>query len=295
MHRDLLFNSCHLAYLFNYHLARGGQLPYSSDRCRLLYRLKHIRTADSWLRGIFADAVRHTFNCGQNYATCNAAKEVLQRHALELFRRNWHECMLDEWRKDPKSTNIFEIYYDQDNVSKTLFAEWLAVLEDWLKSFTANSLFDKLWQLDSLKWRPLDTPASFDIDGIRVWINPLLAWRDHDYGAIMIFSHSQCGDLSQIEVSLASMLLSQKTYLDIEKQEIMLYMPGNDDIFVRHPVRQELKQCKMMIRESSGNMREFEHNIVRGMAVSGQRTTACESCRFIELCRGNDFFHNGLQ
>ncbi len=294
LRRERLFNSCHLAYLFNYHLSYGGQLHYAEDRCRHLYRLKHIHSADNWLQGIIADTLRHTFNCGQNYATYNSAVENFRRQALEIFHHDWYQCMAEQWRDDPKNSNIFEIYYGGGATAKALFAAWLAKLEDWLKTFIANSLFEKMWKLDSLKWRQLETPAAIDLGDIHIWLNPILAWHDHNYGAMLIFSQG-ADKLNSVEISLASILLGQKTYLPIGRQEIMLYPPGGDDIFVRHPVEQELEQSKIIINESSSKMREFEHNVVCGMSVKGQQTVNCIHCNFLEFCQNHNFFHNGIQ
>lgn len=295
LRRERLFNSCHLAYLFNYHLSQGGQQLYSADRCRQLYRLKQINSADNWLRNIFSTAIRYTFSCGQNYATYGMAIDVLRRKALELFHHDWRQCTLEQWRDDPKNTNIFEIYYGQKNTAKILFTEWLARLNCWLNTFTANSLFDKLWKLDSLKWRQIKCPASLDIGDFHIWINPILVWRDHDYGAMIIYSYNDSDTLSQVEITLASSLLSRETYLDIEQQEILIYIPGNDDIFVRHPVAQVLEQGRIMINKSSRAMREFENNVVCGMSVTGQQSANCANCNFIEYCRDYDFFHHGIQ
>ena len=295
LRREQLFNSCRLAYLFHYHFSQGGHTPYAPDSCRQLYRLKQLRHTDGWLRGIFSDAVRYTFNCGQVHQDTQAAAEILQQHAFESFRHGWHECRLEEWRQDAKRTNIFEIYYAPQANMKVMFTDWLNRLEHWLQSFIANSLFDKLCQLDSLKWRQVSAPCSFDVDNTPVWINPVLAWRDHGYGTLLMLSHKHSDNLTSVETSMGSLLISQQSHLDLRTQEVMLYTPGDDDIFVQHPLPDEIKQCKMLIRQSSAEMQEFETAIAQNMPLSGQQSTACTNCNFKGICQENNFFIDGIQ
>lgn len=295
LRRDFIFKSCRLAYLFNYHLSQGGQSHYATDTCQSLYRLKHVRDADDWLRNIFLHAIQKTFNGGQLHTTHQAAVNCLRHHAFKIFHHGWHECIHQAWCHDPKLTNISEIYYGPENAVKTLFAEWLATMEQWLNAFTINSLFEKLWQIDSLKWRQLANPTSLYVNGIKVWSNPILAWRDHNYGAIMIYAYNHSMAINLIPICLASMILNQQTYLLLGEQEIMLYQPGHDDIRVYHPNQAEIYRGKITIHRSSAKMQEFEHAVKQGMQINGQRSATCNNCRFREMCQKNDFFTNGIQ
>ena len=295
LRRKHYFNSCKLAYLFHYHFAHGGHARYSPDSCQQLYRLKYLQHADNWLRGILAAAIRSTFNCGQFHLNDRAAAETLQRHAFELFRHGWAECKLKEWRQDAKTTNIFEIYYAPHLDMKIMFNEWLNRLEYWLKAFIANSLFHKLCQLDNLNWWQFNTPSSFNVNNIPVWANPILAWRDHEYGAMLLLRHDNSDELAHIETAIGSLLISQHSHLEPPIQEIMLYMPGNDDIFIRHPTEQELLQCRTMIIQSSAEMQDFEAALLDNMVVNGQKTAYCTNCNFKEFCQEYNYFVDGIQ
>jgi transposase-like protein len=295
LRRQYYFNSCKLAYLFQYHFAHGGHSRYASDSCQQLYRLKHLQHADNWLYGIVSAAIRATFNCGQIQSNATTVAETLQQHAFEIFRHDWVECKLKAWQQDAKTINIFEIYYAPQIEMKIMFNSWLKRLEYWLKAFIANSLFHKLCQLDNLDWWQFDTPSSFNINNIPVWVNPLLAWHDHEYGAMLLLRHNNSNELAHLETAIGSLLISQHSHLAPPTQEIMLYMPGNDDIFIRHPTEQELRACRTMIIQSSAKMQNFEAALAAKLSINGQKSTYCNNCKFKEFCQEHNYFVDGIQ
>jgi hypothetical protein len=176
--RAQLFHECQRAYYYTYYGSWGGWEAEASERQRLLYILKNIKTLPLWAGGIVHELIGEAL---QRYARTGQAISAgeLQARARTRLRSGWVEAVNREWLARPKKTNLHELYYG--NGQSLPQAETDAVKErvyTCLAAFAESPVLREIQAVPYLSWKPVDTLDTFDLDGLRVWCAIDFAYTD---------------------------------------------------------------------------------------------------------------------
>ncbi len=283
--REHYFHSCRRAYIFYYHLARGGNNAYASTATCLIYRLKYLCRVERWLQRLFFQAIRQTFTSASTPTIHSDLADFLIHNCLKNFHRDCQMLKAKCWRNDPKLPNLTEIYYREQIISHQTFLDWQQILQHYLEQFIANPLFSELSAMNSLCWRHFDTPTAVSLGELKLWLNPLLIWRKHDYAHILLPDNRYSAENTLLKIAAASLKLSQMSGLPPEQQQIYLLFPENGDIVLQRPNLHQLTKSWSKIIQNSAEMRNFEYNTAKINQLPPGTETYCPQCNFREICQ----------
>jgi hypothetical protein len=191
--REQLFRDCRRAYYYQYYGSWGGWEGDASHRTRTLYILKNIKSLAMWAGTIVHETVAEALNRFARSGTRITAGE-LQRRARIKLRNGWVEAVNREWERNPKKTNLFELYYGN---GKTLPREKTERVKERvygaLEAFADSDILARILATPYLNWQPVDTLDSFQLDGLKVWCAIDFAYVD-PAGAMRIIDWKTGGE-----------------------------------------------------------------------------------------------------
>lgn len=176
--RAQLFSDCRRAYYYTYYGSWGGWEAEASERQRLLYILKNIKTLPMWAGTIVHETIGDALQRHARGGQAITAGE-LQARARTRLRSGWVEAVQREWLARPKKTNLHELYYgngrslpqpDTDALRERVY--------ECLTAFAESAVLCEILATPYLSWKPVDTLDTFAIDGLKVWCAIDFAYAD---------------------------------------------------------------------------------------------------------------------
>ena len=167
--REQLFRHCPRAYYYNYYGSWGGWNKDAPARTRQLYILKNIKTMILWSGSIVHDTIKEVLD---EYARSQRMPTLpqLQEHARQKMRAGWVESTSKTWKKYPKKTNLFELFYGN---GKSLPAEMTSKIKtrifDALANFYQCAVVKEILATPYLQWKPVDVLDSFKVNEFKIW------------------------------------------------------------------------------------------------------------------------------
>ncbi len=229
--RRRLFELCRRAYFYNYYGAIGGWDQYACDASEHIYRLKQLRTAEEWALDIFTQAVRHVFMHPRPRAYPNKKplEQSLSHQLRRFYQRGYADVISETWKTDPKTTNLFEVYYGTAPAKEENVLTYVKQrLAQHLAGFTASGLFAHLAGVDHLKFKPLQAPQNFTIGELEIWTAPALAWRDEDRVKVLALRPGEAGTTEYLDFdsNILMMMVEQVVRREPEEVDVVYYFTG---------------------------------------------------------------------
>jgi hypothetical protein len=290
--RDSLFRQCRRAYYYQYYGSWGGWESNCDERTRKLYILKNLTTLPMWAGSIVHDVIAQALN---NYThTGNEIRAgALQARARMVLRNGWIDAVQKNWVRSPKKTNLFELYYgngkslpkeDTERVKETVYG--------CLQTFADSPVLKEILAAPYVNWKPVDVLASFQLEGLKVWVAVDFAYTDPE-GKLRIIDWKTGKEKQE---SLGTQLACYALYANEEwfapLEDVLLF-----GVFLKenarvssYPVHADtLVEARDYILRSSAEMRSLVRKVETNEAVEEdfdccESERVCQRCNFREVC-----------
>lgn len=290
--RDNLFKRCRRAYYYQYYGSWGGWESDCSERTRKLYILKNLTTLPMWAGSITHEVVAQAL---KNYAqTGNEIRAgALQARARMMLRSGWVDAVQRKWEQRPKKTNLFELYYgngkslpqdDTERVKETVYG--------CLQAFASSAVLGEIVATPYANWKPVDTLASFQLEGLKVWVAVDFAYTDPE-GKLRIVdwkTGKEKTDSLGVQLACYALYANEEWFAPLEGVRLFGVFLKENARVSEYPVHADtLVGARDYILGSSAEMRSLLTKVETNSAreddfpcCESERT--CRRCNFREVC-----------
>jgi len=183
------FSSCERAYFYHYYLSWGGWEKEAPPRVKALYRLKKLTNRYAWAGNRVHEAIRESLMRWLFAQPVEA--EALIQHTRQRMRQEFLVSRDGLWRGQAKPT--FWGLVEHENQVEVAAEAWRSnweTVEEALKHFMDSpwpSTFQQMEPGQILEADSKDFESSFfELDGIRVFAMPDVAWVDKSGGVHIV-------------------------------------------------------------------------------------------------------------
>lgn len=178
--RDDTFRACPRQYFFQYYGAWGGWSERADARTRTLYILKQLQSRQQWMGAVVHNCVRWVLTTLRKTGHPPAEELALQHlgRRLQVDFQNSGEGLY--WEKPKEMCALLEHEYDDLEVAD---GAWQEVFEKALRcvsAFYQSTVLRDLLDVPRDRWLELEELASFNVDGLKVWVQLDFAHRRDD-------------------------------------------------------------------------------------------------------------------
>lgn len=171
------FEECPRKYYYQYYGSWGGWDKKSDPKTRTTYILKQLQTRQQWIGATVHNGLRWVLTTLRDKGAAPPEETTLgalgKRLALDF--QNSGEGLY--WDEPKKMCGLIEHEYDElevpDEVWSALFEKALAAVS----TFYHSELFQMLSALPNEQWLEIEKLGSFDVDGVKVWVQLDCAFR----------------------------------------------------------------------------------------------------------------------
>lgn len=290
--RDRLFRSCRRAYYYHYYGAWGGWESDASPQTRQLYILKNMTTLEMWAGSIVHDVIAEAL---RRYARTNNAIRTgeLQARAREKLRNGWREAVGGAWKRSPKKTNLFRLYYGN---GKSLPADETERTKErvygCLEAFAQSEVLKEIASVSYLNWQPVDTLNSFQMDGVKVWAAVDFAYQDAAGKTRIIDWKTGHEDEDAVRLQLAcyAYYAAEAWHVPFEQQRQMGVFLGDGARVSEYNIDSAaLVDARDAVLSGVAEMREVLRDVDGNVAAEEdfpptEKDWPCRRCSFREVC-----------
>lgn len=288
--RQRIFDSCRRAYFYQYYASNHGIAPESPAEFLLIRRLKNLKFLRSWTYELINNALLEVLLTADEAITDEKSfYRKTERALAKKFQIGRLHLLDEEWQRDAKALNLFEVYYHElkqtqalDLVRELLRSSFAAIKESRL-----NELLLETGRL-SLKYNP--GPIDFKFNAFPVWLGQVLTfYRDGDILINIIepdtlYNH----ETGSFRAGLYKMAAAAKNwgsparvrtvYFRVADSRITEFEISNDKV--------NLSETMSTIEKSATEMRSLIRPGNR-VDINDFPVTAvhCDRCRYKEICR----------
>lgn len=260
--RHLLFHRCRRAYFLHYYFAQGGWDAYADTLSRFVWSAKKYKPYPERLEQRIEEILRSSFD---------ALRNVPPSFRLRMLASRFYKKLTDleeYWRSEEPSAFDY----------KAAVTEIKSVLVSFLNSDTCGmiasaqnlTLFNKAFK------------PSFSFNGIELWYNPGLIWRENGH-AVSLRIHLSKPDPAFIraESDMFALSLRERTG---ESDALSLF---------RYRSGEEWKEIQCKGNAASGEQRILSDTEMMNSLISDDRVSlldfpaesnTCDRCRFAAAC-----------
>lgn len=261
--RHLLFHYCRRACFLHYYFAQGGWDPYADPIYRFAWSAKKYKSYTERLERYLEEILRSSFDTLRNVpASFRLRMLAIRFHArLTALEEKWRNESISAF--DPKKASLD--------------------LQDALRSFLNSGSCSAVASAQNLTLFNKAFKPSFFFDGIELWYNPGLIWREGK-NPVSLRIHFEKPDPKFIRAESDMFSLSSREHTG-ETETLSIF---------RYPVNGEWKEIQCKGSASSGEQR-IRSDVKKMLALSsGERVcmidfpaeqdTRCSACRFAAVC-----------
>lgn len=174
------FASCPRQYFYQYYGAWGGWDAKADPRARTLYVLKQLQSRQQWMGATVHNCLRWVLTTLRDKGTAPGEDAALRATGkrMQVDFQNSGEGLY--WEKPKETCGLLEHEYDDLEVADDV---WTALFEKALTAVTVfyrSDIFQTLRALPRENWLDVEKLGSFDVDGIKVWVQLDCAFRAED-------------------------------------------------------------------------------------------------------------------
>lgn len=288
--RDDTFRLCPRRYFYHYYGAWGGWDGKADPKTRTLYVLKQLQTRHQWIGGTVHNALRWVLDTLRQHGRL-PDEEMTLRHLVNRLQRDFQESGEGVyWDKPKGTTGLVEHEYDDLEIDD---GEWRDLFE---KAATCVSVFYRgpivreLVDLPADRWVEMEKLASFEIDGVRVWVQLDLAYRT-DAGLRIVDWKTGRADqpATREQLALYTLYAADRWHAHADSIVATESNLATGDV-IDHPVSaDDLHTARTRVLESSAAMRALlDDDAANAASESRFAVTAddkpCRTCPFRRVC-----------
>lgn len=288
--RDEVFRECLRKYWFQYYGFWGGWFENASKRAREIYILKQLQTRQMWAGDHVHRRIKHTLSDVRRGFEPKAVEKAVEA-TLEDMREDFKASRAGLYRQEPKrKCGLFEHEYKQD-VPNEKWKENADHVALCVRNFYASEIFQRIRALPRESWLELEERSSFDLDGLKVYVQLDFAFREDSRIVIYDWKTGRA-DSGRNDLQLACYVLYAAQKWQVAPAQVTAVefnLPSNQER--RHEVDEgKLQSVKEHIRESAEEMlfplTDPEHNKAEDEDAFEftEDERACTRCNFVKVC-----------
>ena len=156
--RHLLFSKCRRAYFLHYYFAQGGWDPYADPLLQFTWSTKKSRTYQERLERSLEEILRYSFDTLRNVPAAFRTKMLATRIQARL--------------------TVLEKQWSEDEANSSDWRRVSAELKEALASFLNSPTCSAIAAAQNMTLFNKAFKPSFLFNGIELWYNPGLIWRE---------------------------------------------------------------------------------------------------------------------
>ena len=263
--RHLLSHRCRRAYFLHYYLAQGGWDPYADSLLRFTWTAKKSLLYHEWVEHHLEEILRRAFDTLRNVPQPFRKRMLATRFQAGL------NGLKDHWSKQEESSSSHD--------RRKALEEMKEALVSFLDSETCTAMtFAQNLTLFNKAFKP-----SFSWEGIELWYNPGLIWREGT-GLISFRLHTEKPSQEFIRAESDMFALSAKLHTGTD-ETVSIYRFRDSCGWKEVQCRGNSGLAERRIRADADEMLSFtarEHvNMVDFPAFAGEN---CNFCKFQAVC-----------
>jgi hypothetical protein len=284
--RHELFVFCEKAYFCHYYGASGGFEEIAEAESRQIHLLKKMVDGKTWLQRLFSDTLSQIMLNNTGKIDSPILSSRMLKDVISTFNRQKKECIDEDWRNDHSKLNLLELYYGI-NKPESFFSYLRKQLQDIIQRFLSSGLTEILCDVKCLEWKRLINPESVNLNGLNVWLSPILVWGKNDNIMLLnITTNSSKMEKLQTHAALNSIFAQSRFHQSPSSTVSIFYDCFTGKIETISMDYDAISAIIVKINESAKAMLEkiYPGNYVLGMNFPVAELCKCKICRFQEYC-----------
>lgn len=284
------FSACPRQYFYRYYGSWGGWDRKADPKTRTTYILKQLQTRQQWAGATVHNGLRWVLTTLRDTGAAPAEETTLNAlgKRLALDFQNSGEGLY--WDEPKKMCGLIEHEYDDLEVSDEV---WSALFERALASistFYHSEVFEKLKTLPADQWVEVEKLGSFDVDGLKVWVQLDCAfWAESNLHIIDWKTGRTDVDSTKIQLALYTWYASKQWNVAPENIVPGEFNLGTNELFTHPFTANDFQSVHERIAKSVAAMRELLDDAVANAATEenfplAETNTPCASCAFRRIC-----------
>ncbi|MFH0880932.1 MAG: PD-(D/E)XK nuclease family protein [Lentisphaerota bacterium] len=287
--RDENFRECLRKYYFHYYGYWGGWKLGADPRTREIYVLKKLASRPVWAGDHVHRAIHRVL---EQHRLGNAAEgfEQARDGMLERMRKEFRDSRQGLYRNDPKAhCGLFDHEYQIPTPPET-WKETADQAAQHLESFFLSEVYGRLKNLPAADWLEIEELASFDLNGLAVFVQLDCALRENNRTVIFDWKTGASQEGGH-NIQMACYALYAMSKWKVPPEEIVTAEVNlASGAIIDYPVHTEmLEDIKGHIHDSAEEMLfpldDPENNIAIEEAFDCvEDETPCHRCNFLKVC-----------
>ncbi len=288
--RAEIFAECPRKYFYAYYGAWGGWSAKPNTKERTLYVLKQLMTRQMWVGATVHNCLRWILTTLRETGvapTEEAALGALGKR-LQLDFQNSGEGLY--WENPKKIPGLLEHEYDHLEVEDHVWARTFERALETISAFYHSDAFRILQSLHPEDWLEIEKLGSFDVDGVKVWVQLDCAFHIQQGLQVIDWKTGRADlDATRAQLALYSWYASQTWQLEPENifpQEVNL---RTGEIIAHQFTQSDFDQLRQTISTSVAAMRALLDDAEQNLATEenfpmSESDAPCHTCAFRRIC-----------
>lgn len=288
--RHETFHECHRKYYFQYYGAWGGWDATAPARARQLYVLKNLETRQIWVGGHVHRCIEEILKDLKDGRELPLQDAVVEK-MLQRMREDFKASRVKKYREAPKKVcGLFEHEYDL-NIPDAAWKEAADRAALCVRNFYASAAMQTIRQLKADAWLEVEERQSFELSGLKVYVQLDFAFREDDRIVILDWKTGR-SDGDQNELQLACYILYAAGKWKVPPDRITaaaVYLADGTETEGRMDAAR-LEEVKELIRESADEMlfplADPQNNVPdeEDAFEFAEDERVCKRCNFLKAC-----------
>ena len=287
--RDEAFRECLRRYFFQYYGYWNGWKEEADSRIRQIYILKNLQTRQMWAGDHVHQRIEALLNDMRRGAPPSTADEAVNA-TLEAMRTDFKESRAGLYRQNPKKAcGLWEHEYAA-GLPDTAWKENADHVAQCVRNFYASAAFEKIRSLPLASWLELENRQTFQLDGLKGYVQLDFAFRDGDRIIIYDWKTGRA-DTTSTDVQLGCYILYavEKWKAAIDNITAFELNLASNKESSRQLNADQLETVRDYIRDSADEMQfplsDPEKNLAQEEDFEfTENETACRRCNFLKVC-----------
>lgn len=287
--REDVFLACPRQYFYEYYASWGGWREDAAPRVRELYILKQLVTRPMWAGEVVHRCIQRTLDYLRRGIPPLGVEKILEL-VLDEMRGAFRSSRSGMYRRRPKTLALFEHEYGWE-VRDEEWRETRDLVMRCLHTFYASAIYADLARLPADAWLEVEQLASFDLDGVKVWVKLDCSHREARQIRILDWKTGRISPEDQtVQLALYALYAAGRWGAAPANLKMIEYNLAHDEPMECRITEESLDEVRRHVQGSVADMRKLlrvsERNIPREeeafeLAAS---EAPCRRCKYRRLC-----------
>ena len=252
--RDQTFRECLRKYYFQYYGGWGGWNRDADARIRQVYMLKNLYTRQMWAGDHVHLCLEKVLGVIRRGSEAPAEDEAV-RKMIDDMRKDFKDSRAGNYRRNPKKVcGLFEHEYELE-ISDDIWKSTADRAEKCVRNFYRAPVLQTLRKLPAAAWLEIEDRSTFQLDGLKVYVQLDCAFRSGDGVVIYDWKTGKTdAELNNVQLGCYILYAIEKWKVAPETvSAVDLYLIDGSQV-AKTLGAEELADIKDYIRESADEM-----------------------------------------